>query len=415
MNLVRTSFLSGIAVVIKMLTMLGLNKVLSIYVGPAGYAVIGQFQNVIQIITTIASGGIHTGVTKYTAEYHENMAKQHTVWRTATKISACCSLITSVVVIVFNSYLANWFLKDESLGNVFIWLGSTLVLFSFNTLFLAIINGKKEINLYFLVNVASSLFAFVVTIILALNFGLYGALVSLATFQSLSFLVTFFLMFKANWFKLKYLVGRADKEIAKKLGKYTVMALVSATCLPVSHILVRNNMMESLSFESAGYWDAMVRVSAAYLMLVTATLKVYYLPKLSELKTATDTRAEIVQGYKIIFPLALLSALVIYLLRENIINVLFTKDFSEMQILFFWQTIGDTFKIGSWLLGFVLAARALTAWYVVSEVLFSFTFVVFSFLLIERIGIEGPAIAHTMNYALHFLFMLTLLKVKKLI
>lgn len=415
MNLIGTIFLSGIAVVIKMLTMLGLNKVLAIYVGPAGYAVIGQFQNLIQITTTIASGAIHTGVTKYTAEYHDNLAKQHLVWRTATKISACCSLITSVLVIVFNSFLANWFLKDESLGSVFIFLGSTLVLFSFNTLFLAIINGKKEINLYFFANVASSLFACVVTILLALNFGLYGALISLATYQSLTFLVTFLLMFKANWFKLKYLMGRVDKEIAKKLGKYTVMALTTAISLPLSHMLVRNNIMENIGLESAGYWDAMVRVSVAYLMLVTATLKVYYLPKLSELKSAVDTRAEIIQGYKIIFPLAALSGLAIFFLRENIINVLFTEKFSGMQVLFFWQVIGDTFKIGSWLLGFVLTARALTSWYVVSEVLFSCTFVVLSFLLIERIGIKGPTIAHTMNYALYFLFMVTLLKVKKLV
>ena len=34
MNLVRTSLLNGIAVVIKMLTLLGINKILAIYVGP---------------------------------------------------------------------------------------------------------------------------------------------------------------------------------------------------------------------------------------------------------------------------------------------------------------------------------------------------------------------------------------------
>lgn len=86
MTLIKTSLLNGIAVLFKMLTLLGLNKILAIYVGPAGYAVLGQFQNAVQMITTLASGAINTGVTKYTAEYHGEEEKQHTVWRTAGTI-----------------------------------------------------------------------------------------------------------------------------------------------------------------------------------------------------------------------------------------------------------------------------------------------------------------------------------------
>jgi PST family polysaccharide transporter len=69
MTLIKTSLLNAIAVLIKMLTMLGINKVLAIYVGPAGYATLGQFQNAVQMITTSPAGAINTSVTKYTAEY----------------------------------------------------------------------------------------------------------------------------------------------------------------------------------------------------------------------------------------------------------------------------------------------------------------------------------------------------------
>lgn len=75
MNLLKTSFLNGVAVLIKTATMFILNKILAIYVGPAGYAAIGQFQNFIQIITTFAGSAINTAVIKYTAEYHEDEAK----------------------------------------------------------------------------------------------------------------------------------------------------------------------------------------------------------------------------------------------------------------------------------------------------------------------------------------------------
>src|SRR5690606_41741019 len=112
MTLIKTSLLNGIAVIIKMLTLLGLNKILAIYVGPSGYAALGQFQNAVQMITTLASGAINTGVTKYTAEYHEDEAKQQAVWRTAGTIALIGSLLVSVLVVVFNRPLAGWFLKD---------------------------------------------------------------------------------------------------------------------------------------------------------------------------------------------------------------------------------------------------------------------------------------------------------------
>ena len=77
MQLIKTGLLNSIAVSIKLLTLLGLNKILAVYVGPAGYATIGQFQNAVQVITSLSSTTLSTGVTKYTAQYYENEQRQH--------------------------------------------------------------------------------------------------------------------------------------------------------------------------------------------------------------------------------------------------------------------------------------------------------------------------------------------------
>lgn len=107
-----------------------------------------------------------------------------------------------------------------------------------------------------------------------------------------------------------------------------------------------------------GNWEAMTRLSGAYLMLVTTTLGVYYLPRLSELKTFHEIKHEVYTGYKFIFPLALVGGLVVYLLREWIIKLLFTESFMPMQELFLWQIIGDILKIGSWILAYLMLGKA---------------------------------------------------------
>ena len=413
MTLIKTSLLNGIAVVIKMLTLLGINKILAVYVGPAGYAALGQFQNAMTMITTFASGAINTGVTKYTAEYYDDELKQRLVWRTAGTIALVGSVVTALLIALFNQTLAVWFLNDASYGGVFLWFAATLVLFTFNTLLLAILNGKKEIVRYVLANIAGSIFALLATSIMVIQFGLYGALVALAVYQSISFFVTLLLCYKASWFKVEYLFGGVDKKTALNLGKYTAMALTSAVCVPVSHILVRNHLGETLGWDAAGYWEAMWRLSGAYLVFVTTTLGVYYLPRLSELKDAREIKKEIIHGYKVILPMAALCGVAMYLLRDFIIATLFTESFSPMRDLFAWQMLGDTLKIGSWILAYFMLSKAMVGLFMVTEIVFSISFVALTYLIAARVGLDGVAVAHAVNYAVYWLLMIYICLVRR--
>ncbi len=380
------------------------------YVGPAGYAALGQFQNAVQMLTTLASGAINSGVTKYTAEYYEDEAKQHAVWRTACTLALIGSLVVSIGVFSFRRPLASWFLKDESLSGVFIWFAATLVFFIFNTLLLAILNGKKDIQRYVVANITGSLFALAITAVMTIQLGLYGALVALAIYQSLAFFVTLMLCYKTSWFSFIYLLGGIDKQAAKGLAKFAGMALASAICVPISHIIIRDYLGEVLGWEAAGYWEAIWRLSAAYLLLVTTTLSVYYLPRLSEIKNPDELKAEIIQGYKIILPIAATLGVMIYLLRDYIIGILFTVEFMPMRDLFAWQLAGDTLKVGSWVVAYLMISKAMLKSYIFLEVFSSVSFVILAKIFIAHYGIDGVVIAYAVNYA--FYWMLTLLAVR---
>ena len=405
MTLLRTSFLNGIAVVIKMLTLLGINKMLAIYVGPSGYAALGQFQNAVQMVTTFSTGAISTGVTKYTAEYQNDEDAQRRVWRTAGTIACMGSVLTSVLIVIFSKPLAVWCFNDEALYSVFIWCAATVIFFSFNTLLLAILNGKKEINRYILANIGGSLLSLLVIIIMVRQFGLYGALISLVLYQSIAFLVTCLVCYKTEWFRSSNLLGKLDRQIAINLTKFTAMALTTAACVPVSHILVRNYLGAEFGWETAGYWEAMWRLSTAYLLLVTTTLGLYFLPKLSELINPLDIKREILQGYKLILPVAMVCGVVIYSLRDFIIGLLFTQAFSPMRDFFAWQMLGDTLKIASWILAYLMLGKAMVKMYILTEVFFALSFYVLTVLLTKVGGPVGVTWAHAANYGMYLIVM----------
>ena len=62
MTLIKTSVLTGISTVIKLVSAFVINKVIAIYIGPAGLAIVGQLQSFTSIITTFSNGEISSGI-----------------------------------------------------------------------------------------------------------------------------------------------------------------------------------------------------------------------------------------------------------------------------------------------------------------------------------------------------------------
>ncbi len=415
MTLIKTSLLNAIAVIVKMLTLLGLNKILAVYVGPAGYAAIGQLQNAIQMTLTVSGGALNTGVTKYTAEYGEDAVKQVSLWRTAFKINLYAGLSISLLLVLFNEPLALYFLGSIEYKNVFLWFAATIILFVLNSFFIAIINGKKEVFHYVKINIVGSLVSLLVTGLCAFYYGLHGALIALVTNQSVIFFITLILCRHLVWFKWQSFYGAFNKSEASKLSKFALAALTSAIVVPLSHILVRGHLVDTFGWESAGYWDAMWRISSIYLMFITMTLSVYYLPRLSEITTKEEMQKELLNGYKLIIPLLVIISFTIYFLRDFIIVLLFSSDFQPMNSLFAWQLIGDTIKIASWLLAYVLLGKAMIKTLIFSELIFAFSFYMLTLFMNSLNGFEGVTQAHALNYAFYYIFVFTALRWKKVI
>ncbi|ENW85205.1 hypothetical protein F906_02732 [Acinetobacter pseudolwoffii] len=403
MNLLQTSVLNGVAVLIKTITLFVLNKILAVYLGPTGYAALGQFQNFIQMVTTFAGSAINTAVIKYTAEYHEDESKQRAIWKTAGSIVFVFSLMFAFLILIFQRQLSLYIFHTLEYQTVFVWFAVFLLFFNFNTLFLAILNGKKEILKLVLANIAGSLLALIVTSILAIKLHLYGALIALSIYQSIAFIVTLFLCYRADWFKFSSLFGKIDLKITKKFSSFIWMALVSAICVPLSQMLIRAYLSQEFGLAYAGYWEAMIRLSTVYLMLVTTTLGVYYLPRLSELQMIDEIKKEVYLGYKFLFPLAVAGGIIIFVLRDLIIKVLFSPSFAPMQSLFFWQMMGDALKIGSWILAYLMLSKAMTKLYISTEIIFTLSLIALTYVCTQLFGFEGVSMAHFINYGMYWI------------
>lgn len=403
MTLIKTSVLTAISTIITVISAFVINKVVAMYAGPTGLALIGQLKDFVTMITNISNGAITQGIVKYTAEY-ETIEKKQKIFSTSIIVSLISSSIIAIILVVFNSFLSELILKDIQYGGVFIVFAFTVFLFALNTVLMSILNGQKEIKKYVLVNIVNSSLALIITSLLVLKFNIQGALYALVINQSIVFFVTLMFVLKSVWFRWEYFKQGIDKDSLKKLSKYSLMAITSAISAPLSYLVIRNYIGENLGWDSAGYWQGIWYISTMYLMLITTSLSVYYLPKLSEIKDKNELKKEIYSGYKIIMPIVIVSATLIYLLKEYVIIIAFDEKFMPMIELFAWQLIGDFFKIASFVVAYYLIAKAKTSQYVFIQIFFSFLFVILNYYICDIVGLLGVTIAYSLTYLICFVY-----------
>ena len=382
MSLVRTSLLNAIAVAVKVGAAMVLNKILAVYVGPAGYAAIGQFQNVISMSLSLAGGVIGPGVTKGTAEHFDATEKQHALWRTALKLTLIGTAVISLVILLSAPWLSVLLLQRHDMTSVFVGLAIALPAIAVNNFLLAVINGKKDIRIYVSANIVGSLLSLILVGAFTYVWGLHGALLGVAISPAAALLATAGLAGGRPWFNLKYFAGKIDRVAVRELSGFGLMGVTAAITAPLSYIYIRDFLSKSVGLEAAGYWQASWKISEIYLMLVTLTLSVYYLPRIAEIKRASELRNEIFKVYKLVLPILIAGAVVIFVLRDFLIQKLFSSDFSPMRQLFPWQLTGDVLKIGSWILSYILLGRAMVRAFIATEVIFSLTFCITTHFLV---------------------------------
>lgn len=410
MNFLKTSLLSAISTFIKLASGIVINKVIAVYIGPAGVALIGQFQNFLNMIVTLGNGAINSGVTKYVAEYNETDSKRRDDYiATAIKITLFVSIVLGLVIIVSSKPIAKVILHTEDYHILFKVLGSTLWLIGLNTIILSIINGLKQIRLFIIVNITGSILSLIFTTILTVKYNLWGALLAMILVQALLLLIS--LPIAVKRLNIKFSIKRSlTSEYYKKLLAFSLMSIVSIICVSVTQIAIRNHLTTEFSLEEAGYWQSVWMISTMYLMVITTALSTYYLPRLSELTDIKIIRKEILSGYKVIIPFVLVTATAIYLLRDLVIIILFTEKFYPMRELFFYQLAGDFFKMCSWLLAFLMVAKSMTKTFIITEILFSLIFYLLTVVFTTKNGLIGVSQAHMINYFLYLLIMLVIFR-----
>jgi polysaccharide transporter, PST family len=404
MNIVRAGFYSAIATGARLLAALVVIKLVAWFAGPEGVGKLGQFTSLMSLLAVLAGGGISAGIVKYVAEYRHDPQRLARLLAAALWYALCASILMGCLALLFSRQLAVWLLDDPAYAGLIRVLAVAQLGIALVNYILAVINGFMDVRRLALIQVLGSLFSIVMVIWLARWLHLYGALLALIVSQLLWLAVGLPAWWRSPYFQRSMLRLRFDREMTLRLAAFSVMTLTAALVSPLVNIAVRDHLALQLGWEQVGYWQAVSKVSDAYLLFLTAAINIYYLPKLAAIRERAALVAELRNAYRYILPVVVVLAAAVYVLREWVTRLLFSADFAPANALYGPQLAGDVIKIASFILSYVMLAKAMTRLFVISECVFAASYLALVYVFTAHFGLVGAMYAFAANYLAYLAF-----------
>ncbi|MEE9711663.1 O-antigen translocase [Aeromonas caviae] len=410
-RLFKVTAMTGLLTLLKMAMGFVIAKVVAIYTGPTGMAMLGQVQSLVGSLNGIINAPAGSGVVRFTAEYkNQGFEACAPWWRAALQWVLIISAIAIPSGIILAEPVAAWLFQDKALAWVVIATISVLPLTAIGTLCNSVINGQQLYRRYVGLGMLSALTSSGVMLGMIAWQNIEGALLAAAMQAALIGVVMLITNLRQPWFKLRYWWGAVEPKARKDICGYMLMAITSALTVPVSLILVRNILIAQVGWDATGQWQAVYKISEVYLGVITMALGTYYLPRLASLSSVDDIVSEIHKTARVIIPIVAIMALGVYILRDVAISLLFTDAFRSARDLFAIQLTGDVIKIASWLFAYPMLSRGATKWFMGTEIIFALSLVILTYFFVSKMGLKGAAVAYLVNYSLYFI--ITFLNVK---
>lgn len=402
------SFSVGIGFVLGIVS----TKIVSVFLGTSGMALLGSFRNFTSMNKSIATLGINNSLIKLFVENKNDKKELSILYSTFFWIFLGLSIFVGGITLVFANDFSDLIFFNSDFANPIRFFGLLLPLVVINAFWIAIYNGLEKFNRIVLIQIISNILIFGVTTFLIWSKNSTGGLYAIALGELILFLITFLFVVKdKSQFKFD-LQKVIDKKHLHSISKFSTMALLSAIIIPLTLMLIRNHIVNQYSIKEAGIWDAVNRFSNFYMMIFSSGLSLYYMPKLASLNTDCEFKAELKLYFKIFVPLFILMLIVVFLLKGIIIDLAFTSEFHVIKGVLIWQLLGDLLRIMILAFGYQIVVKAMIKKYFLIEITFNLLYLSMSYFLVKTISFEGALQAYFFTNL--FLFILILLMFRKI-
>ncbi|WP_312122346.1 lipid III flippase WzxE [Kosakonia cowanii] len=402
MSLAKASLWTAASTLVKIGAGLLVVKLLAMAFGPSGVGQAGNFRQLITVLGVLAGAGIFNGVTKFVAQSHDDPARLRVVVGTSSAMVLGFSTLLALLFLLAAAPISQGLFGHTHYQGLVRLVALVQMGIAWANLLLAVMKGFRDAAGNALSLIIGSLIGVLAWYLCYRIGGYQGALLGLALVPALVVIPAMAMLLRGKAIPLRFFMPQWDRILAGQLGKFTLMALITSFTMPLAYVMMRNQLAAHYSWDDVGIWQGVSTISDAYLQFITASFSVYLLPTLSRLVTKQEISREIGRSLRFVLPAVAAVSLGVWLLRDVAIWLLFSEKFIAMRDLFAWQLVGDVLKVGAYVFGYLVIAKASLRFYILAEISQFALLTLFARWLIPVHGAIGAAQAYMATYIIYF-------------
>jgi PST family polysaccharide transporter len=370
-----------------------LNKLLAVYGGPGGLTLLAHFQNLLALFTTLPNDGTHVGVVKYLAPL-QPAGRRYRAW-----LGAAVALNGAVLLLG----LGLLWLVPGPLVSVFHPTPGWLLLFGLGVVCLTLyalvgtmLLAASRLRAYIALSVTLSMLGpAAVAVVLLYSEGPPAASKALLAYllaQGATLLPGLWLARRHGL--LPPLRGRLSKVALVALSKFLLMAIGLLLFGKAVDFAVRELLVRQFGLTQTDLWQAVVKLSDNYTMVLAAIMSSVYYPRLASLAAQPAAQKQWVRTVlRLLVPVLAVGLLLIYGLRAWLLPLLFEARFAAAAGLLAPQLLADWFRFIAWPLIMILTAQAQVGRYVAVQAGSAVVYALALALLLPSFGLYGALLA----------------------
>lgn len=395
------SVLAAFAIIlIDLSSRAGLDKVLALAGDPETIALWAQLQSVAELVSAVALAGVLTGLTVMVAQVREPR-EISSLLRHALKLGLLTSLSIALLVALASPVLSGWLTQGRIPATLFLLAACIGCI----TIFPATLNaywlGKHQQQRMLRLALVTGLVLLMVAIGAWLKLSLAGLL-------SVQCLMLGFIGL-ATWLYLRQLsrasaAKNPETEHRRKLIKFVPVGLAIGIMSPVSMLLIRSILSQSLSWNDAGIMQALWRSTDWIAATAAGVLSLIFLPRFSSSHTSDRFKTEVVRASTMLLVPTAILLYIIYFNQERVLTLLYDPRFIVSDTTARWFMLGCWIRVTSWVFLFGLFAAHRTSLIIAGELLSLPLYALLLWTYADSMTLERAAILYLISYVVYLAF-----------
>ena len=406
-NLFRTTFAITATEIAIIFVALVKNKYLAINIGPEGFGIYGLLQSFFAFIAVFSGSWMASGTTKYIAQYdNENdTSSVNKVYSFSISVTLFLSVTIVTILLVLQKTIINVFLDQKILKIYYILFSIAFLGNSLRPVAIALLQGLQKVKSVVLSRIFITLFDVIVVIVLVFFFDLTGFFVGILL---TSVFASFFLLWQIHKESgRKFLLPGFKDFVTKNLLKFGSFNFFLVFFSFGSIYFQRFIVAKYLDLASVGLFFAGIAL-VRYLGIVNNGAGFLYYPNMSRTMANKTRSKQLVRYFRYILLFNIPISVFAILFGENIILLVYSKDFIQLSTTFYLFVITHFLaSIGAVFMP-VLLGMALLKKHAISSITGNLIKIIIILLFIQRYGfyslgiclVTGTLVQVFMNY--HF-------------